>query len=252
MEKAKEKITYSLRNKDGKELVSCPSLPSTYFAIHVLDRGKPLYIHKISTDWHNDPKDCGTVGSTDRKTAYYVYCDSVKKRNFYGEPIEMASNGFDEAEYTSLDDAMDDAKALAKESTLDDDYIVYVERIIRELDEDGDIASEEYESVESFDFVRHVYGLIREEDREKLDRIQRNIEGDSEASELARTGITYLHETDIRFDEVINRGYLDCFNLESEIRDSDAGEDVIEEAMRIFIKTAEKVGVFELVHAGEY
>ena len=188
-----------------------------------------------------------------KKITYYVYCDDVKKRDFAGNPGEMASNGYAEREYSTLAAAVADAKAMAKDATLDDDYLVYVEKITRELDDDGDVINEEdFEPVATLDNVQHIYEMTYAEDREKLAKIRDNIPFDGEAEELAVKGIGLLLETNYRYDETIRHSYLNCFELESEIRDISDNEELIEKAMKTFIATAEKVGIFELVHAGEY
>ena len=185
------------------------------------------------------------------KITYYVYCDDVKKREFLGNPTETASNGYAEREYSTLAAAVAAAKATAAKSTLDDDYLVYVEKITRELDKDGDIANEEFEPVETFDNVQHVYEMTYAEDREKLAKIRDNIPS-GDAEELAAKGIEWLLENDYRYDETIRHSYLDCFELESEIRDIADDDEIIEKAMKTFIATAEKIGIFDLIHAGEY
>ena len=188
-----------------------------------------------------------------KKITYYVYCDDVKNRDFVGNPTEMASNGYAEREYVSLAAAIDAAKAMAKDAALDDDYLVYVEKIVRELDDDGDVVDEEdFEPVSTLDNVQHIYEMTRFEDREKLAKIRNNIPSDGEAEELAAKGIGLLLETNYRYDETIRHAYLNCFELESEIRDISDNEELIEKAMKTVIATAEKIGIFDLKHAGEY
>ena len=187
-----------------------------------------------------------------KKITYYVYCDDVKNRDFVGNPGEMASNGYAEREYSTLAAAIADAKATATKAAIDDDYLVYVEKITRELDDDGDIVNEEFEPVETFDNVQHVYKMTYAEDRAKLAKIRENIQLDGEAGELAVKGIELLLETDYRYDETIRHSYLNCFELESEIRDIADDDEIIEKAMKTFIATAEKIGIFDLIHAGEY
>ena len=120
------------------------------------------------------------------------------------------------------------------------------------MDDDGDIVNEEFEPVETFDNVQHVYKMTYAEDRAKLAKIRENIQLDGEAGELAAKGIGLLLETNYRYDETIRHSYLDCFELESEIRDIADDDEIIEKAMKTFIATAEKIGIFDLIHAGEY
>ena len=187
-----------------------------------------------------------------KKITYYVYCDNVKKRDFVGNPAEMASDGYGDREYASLAAAIAAAKATAKTATLDDDYLVYVEKIVRELDGDGDIVTEDFDPVETFDNVQKIYEMTYAEDREKLAKIRDNIPSGGEAEELAAKGIGLLFETEYRYDVTIRHAYLDCFEMESEIRDIADDDEIIEKAMKTFIATAEKIGIFDLIHAGEY
>ena len=187
-----------------------------------------------------------------KKITYYLYCDDVKKRDFLGNPTEMASNGYAESEYASFVAANAAAIATATKATIDDDYLVYVEKVVRELDDDGDVVDEDFEPVETFDNVKQIYEMTRFEDRAKLAKIRENIPSDDAAGELAAKGIEWLLENGYRYDETIRHSYLNCFELESEIRDIAEDEELIEKAMKTFIATAEKIGIFDLKHAGEY
>ena len=251
MKKIEEKITYSIRNRDGNEVVAVKDLPSAYFALHVLDGD--LFVHKVVSDWHSQAKDCGTVYSSVKKESFYVYCDDVKDRDFDSKPTEMASNGYSESEHDSYEAALIKARKMAERACLDDDYLVYVEKIVCALDEDGDVVDETYETIETVDSVKRIYQSTLEEDRAILAKIYDAIVGSDDAlSELLRSGIRYLLDARFRYDAVINHAFVDCFSLESEIKDIAASEEQAEQAMRLFIATAETLGIYELKHAGEY
>ena len=250
MEKIEEKITYSIRNRDGKEIVAVKDIASVYFALHVLDGD--LFIHKVVSDWHNQAKDCGTIYSNVKNESFYVYCDDVRERDFDSDPVEMASNGYNESEHDSYEKAMIKARKMAERACLDDDYLVYVEKIVRTEDEDGDVVDETYETVETIDSVGRIYQSTLEEDRAILAKTYDAIEGSDDVSELLRSGIGHLLGTRIRYDAVINHAYLDCFELESEIRDIAANDEQVEQAMRLFVATAETLGIYDLKHAGDY
>ena len=250
MKKTEEKITYSIRNRDGKEIVAVKDLPSAYFALHVLDGD--LFVHKIASDWHSQAKDLGTIYSNVKKESFYVYCDDVKEREFDSNPVEMAVNGYNEYEHDSREEAVIKARKMAERACLDDDYLVYVERIVRVLDEDGDVVDETYETVETIDSVERIYQSTLEEDRAILTKVYDAIEGNDDVSELLRNGIRHLLDTSFRYDAVINHAGIDCFEIESEIRGNAEREEQVEQAMRLFIATAERLGIYELKHAGEY
>lgn len=255
-----EQIAYSVRDCEGKEVISINSENAIDYAIAAFEKAYPngLFVHKlVKESLGGEYRDLGTVRTTVQTFSYYVWCDDVKKRDFYGRIDEMNSNGYFEKEFDKLDDAIAYAESLAKDVSIDDDYLVYIERITRQLDEDGDVLNEENEDVRTIDRVEEIRKETYEEDRFALDKIKRNIVGTDEVSELARVGINRLLETDIRFDYVINHAFLDCFEFESEIRDLDeiadveVNDELIEKAVRLFIATADRLGI-ELRHASEY
>lgn len=260
MKKQTEQIAYSVRSGEGKELLSLDSASAIDFTFKTIDSNeeKPLFVHKlVKENLGGDYRDLGTIRSTKKAVAYYVYCDDVKKRDFYGKIEGMNDNGYFEMEFDKIDDAFEYAVYRMKEANLKDDFLVFVERIDRELDEDGDVVNEEYEDVKTFDKIGEIYKNTLEGNRFTLDKIKRNICGDSPAEELARIGINRLLEIDFRYDYVVEDAHLDCFEFESEIRDLDeiadveVSEELIEEAVKIFIATANKLNV-PLVHDEEY
>lgn len=249
-----EQIAYSVRDAEGKEILSLNSAFAIDYALKTLGNNeeKPLFVHKlVKENLGGEYRDLGTVRSTKKAVSYYVWCDDVKKRDFYGKIEQMNDNGYFEKEFDKLEDASAYAKRLMKDVSIGDDYLVYIERIERELDEDGEIVSEEYINMETFDMVEDHYKATLTKSRFALEDIKRNIVGDDEASELARTGIDYLQETELRYDIVIEGAYLDCFELESEIKDSNASDELIEKVIKLFIATADKLKI-ELHHADEY
>ena len=255
-----EQIAYSVRNEEGKEILSLASALAIDYAFKTIGSNaeNPLFVHKlVKESLGREYNDHGTIRSTKKTVSYYVWCDDVKKRDFYGKIEQMNDNGYFEKEFDKLEDAFAYAKSLVKGVSLADDYLVYVERIVRELDEDGDVIVEDYEDMETFDIVEDSYKAALVRNRFALEDIKRNICGTSPASELARFGIDQLLETEFRYDYVINDAHLDCFELESEIRELDevagtnVNDELIEEAAKIFITTAGKLKI-ALRHADEY
>ena len=258
MKKQTEQIAYSVRDGEGKEILSLDSASAIDLAFADINSEKPLFVHKlVKENLGGDYHDLGTIRSTKTDISYYVYCDDVKKRDFYGEIDSMNEQGYFEKEIRNLDNAFLYAVTRMKEANLDNDFLVFVERINRELDEDGDVVNEEVEDVSTLDKVGEYYKTALEANRFALDRIKRNICGEDSASKLAVIGINRLLETEFRYDYVIEDCHLDCFELESEIRDLNYIDDVevsdelIENAVKVFITTAQKLKI-ELVHEDEY